>query len=527
MFGILNRKQNDVLQHAHSVLASFKEKAEDGWILTSEKDTIPISGYQNLAGKSCLIYCKNPFINKYTLGLDGKMYESISPNTTIKATIRDYLKEMLERSDGEYSVALTNGNEIAVARDALGRKPIFYAYNDEICAFSSNKEYLWHIGLKNVKPLRSGQLALLSKSHVDISNTTEIKKPEQFQKDFKKVITEYHRLIHESVVKRLKDYRKVGVLLSGGVDSTLLAKLVMDFSKRLGIEMIAYTAGTKDSADIEYASRFAKATGLNHKTRMLGLKEIEKVLPKVIKVVEERDFVQIEAGIGVFSAEEIAAQDGVEVIFSGQGPDEMWGGYSWYPKVVEKEGYEEFFNKSWSDLQRADIETLDRENKIANFLGLDIVFPYLDTELVELAMSVAPELKIISPDDQLGKRPHRAVAKQAGVPPEYADRGKDAAQHGTGIHDLLDELTRSKGFTRKSINRIGYESNKITAEKLGSSSRYGYKYGDKKMWMIDDHIQFFFDVIAYGLRLLNDDERKKIEKFITSFRYNDTICNKG
>jgi asparagine synthase (glutamine-hydrolysing) len=517
MFGILNRKQKDVLQHVHSILATIKEKKEDGWILTSEKDTIPISGYQNLAGKSCLIYCKSPFINSHTFGLDGKMYESMGPSNSIKATIRDYLNETLKRSDGEYSVALTNGNEIAVARDALGRKPIFYAYNDEICAFSSNKKYLWRIGLRNVKPLRGGQLALLSKSGVNVSNTTEIRKPKQFQMDLKSVTTEYHRLIHESVVKRLRYYRKVGVLLSGGVDSTLLAKLVMDFSKRLGIEMIAYTAGTKDSVDVEYAKRFAKAMGFNHKIRMLDLKEIEKVLPRVIRAIEERDFVQIEAGIGVFSAEEIAAQDGVEVIFSGQGPDEMWGGYSWYPKVIQKEGYEEFFNKSWTDLQRVDIETLDRENKIAKFLGLDIVFPYIDTELVKLAISVAPELKIISSDDELGKRPHRAVAKQAGVPPAYADRGKDAAQHGTGIHDLLDKLAQSKGFTQESINKIGYESDKITTEKLGSSSRYGYKFGNKKMWMIDNYIQFFFDVITYGLGLLNDDEREKIAEYVGSF----------
>jgi asparagine synthase (glutamine-hydrolysing) len=310
----------------------------------------------------------------------------------------------------------------------------------------------------------------------------------------------------------------VGVLLSGGVDSTLLAKLAMDFSKRLGIHVKAYTAGTKDSVDVKYARQFAAEMGLDHTIRVLDLKNIEKAIPKVIEAVEERDFVQIEAGIGVFSAEEIAAQDGVEVIFSGQGPDEMWGGYSWYPQVIGKEGYEGFFEKSWKDLLRADIETLDRENKIAKFHGLDVVFPYIETELVELAMSVAPELKIISPDDELGKRPHRAVAKQAGVPPAYADRGKDAAQHGTGIHDLLDELARSKGFTQELINKIGYESKNVTEEKLGSSSRYGYKYGDKKMWMVDDHIQFFFDVMAFGLGLLNDNEREKIAKYVGSFR---------
>lgn len=518
MFGILHKMNKDVLPYLNTMLDASRENKEDGWILTSETDAHSLADIDKLSPNTSFIFSRKPFTKKCTFGLEGNIFNGMAFDTRTKATIQDRIREILAKIDGEYALALTNGSEIAVARDALGRKPVFFAQNDQLTAFASHKKYLWEIGLKNAKPLRAGHLAVLNRSGIQISKAVAQKKPEVTQENFEQIVVTYHKLIHEAVVKRLKDFRKVGVLLSGGVDSTLLAKFVLDLSKRLGTEVITYTAGTESSIDVAYAKRFAQATGLNHKIKKLGIKELEDIIPRVIKAVEERDFVQIEAGIGVFAAEEIAAQDGIEVIFSGQGPDELWGGYNWYPKLIEEEGYEKFQEFSLMDLQRADIETLDRENKIASTHGLEVVFPYIDNELVDLAMSVPPQLKIFSSDDKLGKRPHREMAKRAGVPPEFADRGKDAAQHGTGIHDLLSILAQRKGFDPQKIDRINYSGTDISIERLGSSSRYGYKYDDKSKWMIDENIQFFFDVMAYGMGLLNEQEREKIAEYINAYR---------
>jgi asparagine synthase (glutamine-hydrolysing) len=208
---------------------------------------------------------------------------------------------------------------------------------------------------------------------------------------------------------------------------------------------------------------------------------------------------------------EMAKQDGMEIVFSGQGADELWGGYVWDAEIIEEKGYEEFVRREWEDIGRADIETLDRENKLASWLGLEARFPYLDLAVIKLAANVAPQLKVRSPRDKLGKYVHRRLAQILGIPSRYAYRHKDAAQHGSGIHAVLDYIARRDGFTPETVARLGYAPEEIATEKLSSSGRYGYKYSDKKLWTVPPHVQLYFDILAYKFGLLNQAERDKLK----------------
>jgi len=426
------------------------------------------------------------------------------------------LKLVAPELDGAYCLAASDGQQVVIMRDSAGLRPLFYAENGELRAFASMKKALWKIGLRDVKPLRAGKLTSITGDVIftDEAQLWERKETKAVMDDSTIVVDSYCALLKKAVEKRLQNINKVGVLVSGGVDSCLIAKLVADMAANRGIEVTAYTAGVYGAADVEYAESFAREFGLKHKVRSLSKEAIESYIPQVINSVEERDMVQIEAGIGVYAALEMAAQDGVNVIFSGQGPDELWGGYSWYPEVIAIEGYEGLEERMLGDLARSDIETLDRENRLAMAHGLEKVFPYIDAEIVRLAMSVSPRIKITSDQDRVGKRPHREAAKRLGLPPKYADRSKDAAQHGTGIHDTLDAIARKYNFTPELVNRIGYLSGLVSDEKLASSTRYGYQYAEKELWETPEHVQFFLDALAYKCDMLNEAERTKIEKFL-------------
>jgi len=276
----------------------------------------------------------------------------------------------------------------------------------------------------------------------------------------------------------------------------------------------AYTAGLADSRDVSFAREFARSLGIDHRIRVLRLDDVERYIPKVIDAVEERDFIQIETGIAIYAAVDIASQDGIKIIFSGQGPDELWGGYSWYPDVLGRDGRQELSRRMWDDFARADVETLDRENKIARAHNAEAMFPYLDHDVVKLALSVASELKVTSKNDRVGKHPHRELARKIGIPDKYANRNKEAAQHGSGIHDILDTIARRNGFNAALVARIGYASNKITTEKMGSSARYGYRYARGDMWQIPEHVQLYLDATAYNEDMLNKPEKKKIQPFL-------------
>jgi len=303
-------------------------------------------------------------------------------------------------------------------------------------------------------------------------------------------------------------------LLSGGVDSCLIAKLLWDIASPAGIKVTAYTAGLAGSHDISFAGEFARSLGMDHRLRMLSLDDVERYIPRVINAVEERDFIQIETGVAIYAAVDIARQDGITVIFSGQGPDELWGGYSWYPDVLGQDGRQELSRRMGDDLARADVETLDRENKIARAHNAEAMFPYLDRDVVKLALSVASELKVTSKNDRLGKHPHRQLARKIGIPPKYANRRKEAVQHSSGIHSILDAIARRNGFNAALVKRIGYASNKITTEKMGSSARYGYRYARGDMWQIPQHVQLYLDATAYNEDMLNKPERGKIQSFL-------------
>ena len=427
----------------------------------------------------------------------------------------DALKQVSPTLDGEFCLAASDGKQVVLMRDFAGLRPAFYAENDQLFAFASRKKALWELGMRNVRPLRAGMIASFGRDGIIIDEAYSLSEMNiQATTDVAEVVDSYCALLKASVEKRLQNVKRVAALVSGGVDSCLIAKLVSDIALMRGIEVTIYTAGVEGATDIEYAKRFAQELELKHKVRILSQDEIESYIPRVATAVEERDLVQIETGIGVYAAVEMASQDSIRVIFSGQGPDELWGGYSWYPQVIAEDGYDGLLHNMWGDLERADIETFDRENRIAMAHGVEKVFPYADIEVVKLAMSVSPQLKITSAEDRVGKRPHREAAKRLGLPAEYADRSKDAAQHGTGIHCTLDAIARKNGFTPELVEHVGYDSEEVSQEKLASSTRYGYLYAEKQLWQTPQHVQFFFDSVAYRNNMLNEAERSRIRRFL-------------
>jgi len=549
--GVFNRANEDVTTEINSMMQPLSHKsAAQAWLVSREKarkwqeDNEPLKG--PIMGQVSFNIREQPAeqpsfdcAGNLAVLFEGELYNS----QTLKAKLASHhklpiggaseivahmleevyednlagaLKKVVRLLDGPYCIAVSNGTEIIVVRDPAGLRPAFYADNSELQAFASNKTALWRIGLRNVKPLRAGMLASLSRRGVrlDEAYTLDNLGNKAVIDDLEAVVDSYCNLLISAVDKQTDNLERLGVLISGGVDSCLAAKLATEAAAEEGIEVIAYTAGTYGASDFEYAEHFARELGLKHRVRRLSQNEVESYIPSVVAAVEERDMVQIEAGIGIYAALEMASQGGVKAIFSGQGPDELWGGYSWYPQIIAQGSYEELLQTMYDDLARGDIETFDRENKVALAHGVEQLFPYVDTEIIKLAMSVSPRLKVTSDKDALGKHPHRHAARRLGLPAEYAYRGKNAAQHGTGIHDALDTIARKNGFTPQLIADTGYNSEEVSQEKLASSTRYGYQYGEEELWQVSQHVQFFLDSIAYENDLLNEVERSKIEEFL-------------
>ena len=233
------------------------------------------------------------------------------------------------------------------------------------------------------------------------------------------------------------------------------------------------------------------------------------MLPRIVDVIEDNNVGQVEVAIPVFAAIETAHQDGMRVMYTGQGVDELFGGYSWYPRIVEREGYRILGKHMADDLSLLYKETLEREDKIAMYHSVEIREPYLDNEVVRVALRTNLELNVTGKNDSYGKRVHRDLAIKLGIPADIAYRKKEAAQHGSGIHDALDIIARNNGYDPSTIPEY-YLKELMSREKIGSSQRYGYDYGDLSLWAVPPHTQLYLDNLGYSRRPAIEIRRSKV-----------------
>jgi asparagine synthase (glutamine-hydrolysing) len=295
----------------------------------------------------------------------------------------------------------------------------------------------------------------------------------------------------------------VGIIFSGGIDSVLIAYLV----HKMGVPFTCYTAGGKGARDLEWAESVARRFNFPLKAKTLMMEEIQTLIPQVIKDIEDHSSNQVEVSIPIYAAVRMAQEEGERVILTGQGADELFGGYPWYSKIVEQEGYKSFEKHSWEDTFLLYKECLEREDKISMAHSLELRVPFLDVEVIQAAFQISPELKIRPSGDRLGKRIHREYGASIGIPEGVAFREKEAAQHGANIHDAIELLAGKTGITETNLKDAGYDPNQSVTEKLGSSSRYGFRYGDHHLWKPQAQVQYYLDCQAADLNVLPQDSR--------------------
>ncbi|MGD1836371.1 MAG: asparagine synthase (glutamine-hydrolyzing) [Nitrososphaeraceae archaeon] len=406
------------------------------------------------------------------------------------------LQKTINELDGVYALSIIDqsNDTIYLIRDKLGIRQLYYAENSKLIAFASERKALWEIGLNEPTiSVLPGHCICISKN---VSNQIRLSDPpihknNPVYNNMKNAVDIYEKLLLSSIKKRTQDLKKVGVIFSGGIDSVLIALLVKKFVDNV----VCYTSGIEGSPDIEFAKSIANKLNLDLRINELNSRYVENIIPKIINTIETNNMTQVEVAIPIYSAVELAAEDGMKVVFSGQGADELFGGYSWYPNILKKQGYEKLQEYLITDLLLLYKECLEREDKITMAHGIEMRVPFLDPKIVKFATSINLRLNIVNSDDIFGKRVHRELAKKIGLDHSIAYRKKDAAQHGSGIHDVLKKLAVKNGYD---ITKITDEYSKkfISREKLGSSERYGHLFTNEPVWDTDLSLQLYFDSIV-------------------------------
>ncbi|MCP3682839.1 MAG: asparagine synthase [bacterium] len=240
--------------------------------------------------------------------------------------------------------------------------------------------------------------------------------------------------LEEAVQARAKD--NFGILLSGGIDSSLLALI----AKKPNHDFTCYSVGLKNSEDLEWAQKASLLMHLKLKTRILSLDEAETIIKKVTKILKEPSVVKVGVASVVYAAAEIAKKDKIKTLFSGLGSEELFAGYQRHKlaKDVNKE--------CWSGLRGMWSRDLERDFIIAKKAKIKLATPFLDKNVIKTSMSIPSKYKLTKETD---KAIIREVALDLGLPREIAYRKKRAAQYGSSFDKAIKKLSKKHGFKTK------------------------------------------------------------------------------
>lgn len=385
---------------------------------------------------------------------------------TYQGDLLDTVKKVGALLDGMYSLAVTDGKSIVVARDPIGKKPMYYIKNDNVMYFASEKKALWN-GEDQPKRLNPGEILFMDDKGFSVHEGHMLQLPQIDIIDFREAVERYKEVLIKAVEKRLAGLHEttLGVIFSGGIDSVLVAQLL----QREGKNIVCYCTGTEDSGDMIAARSVADDLGLELKTTVIDEKLVEDILPEIIRNVEECGLLQVEVAIPMYMAAKMAAEDNIRVMYTGQAADELFAGYPWYNDVLSEYGFLRLHEKLWEDLNYLYTDTLEREDKLTMAHSIELRAPYLDKDVIAMAMRISPRLKLEGKDDLMRKRVHRQAAAELGVPPYLAFRTKDPAQSGSGIHGIIEKIA---SHSNEKIDERLAEIN------VGRDKGSLYRYGD-------------------------------------------------
>ena len=182
-----------------------------------------------------------------------------------------------------------DGENLAIARDPLGVKPLFYAQNDELKGFASTKQSLKSVGFTDIDTLKPEHILY---NWEDVSPAQPI-----YEKVFEGDVAKIDKMLRLSVVKRVQGLSEIGVIFSGGLDSSYLALLLKEISENVPLKIKLYAVGAEGSKDVEaaiYASKF-----LNLDLEIFEVTEdlVREALPDVVKAIGDDNLMKVGVGL--------------------------------------------------------------------------------------------------------------------------------------------------------------------------------------------------------------------------------------
>lgn len=362
----------------------------------------------------------------------GYSFKSDSDCEILLPMYREYGTEMFSMLDAEFVCIIydKNKDEFIAARDPIGIRPMYCGYDKNgVLVLASEPKNL--VGLcRHIFPFPPGHYYKDGEfiCYCDITSFDSV-----CHDNIEEVCKNIHDKLIEGVRKRLVADAKVGFLLSGGLDSSLVCAIA---AKSLRTPIRTFAIGmSEDAIDLKYAREVAEFIGSEHTEVYMTPEDVIGSLEKVIELLGTYDITTIRASIGMYHVcRAIHDTTDIRVILTGEISDELFG-YKYTDFAPCAEAFEEESQKRVRELHMYDVLRADR---CISVNSLEARVPFGDLDFVKYVMAVDPELKL----NKYGKGKYllrRAFESDALLPDDILWREKAAFSDAVG-HSMVDYL---------------------------------------------------------------------------------------
>jgi asparagine synthase (glutamine-hydrolysing) len=238
-------------------------------------------------------------------------------------------------------------------------------------------------------------------------------------------------------VENVKDTGRIGVSFSGGVDSSLLAKICNGF----GCDFMLLTMGFEGSHDVEFSKKIAKMLDMEHKIELISAKSFTGVAKKIWDEIKVDNLSWNENCIAFYYVSKLAKKHKISTVVTANGIDELFCGYNTYRDSISQ-GEDAVFEMMDDKLDN-ETRMMKAVNKISSEFGVKIVQPFLSEKFIKFAKTIPLQYKIKDKNDLVRKHIIRKLALSIGVPGESALKQKKAMQYGSLIHKNLLKVKKT------------------------------------------------------------------------------------
>ena len=225
--------------------------------------------------------------------------------------------------------------------------------------------------------------------------------------------------------------KKIGVAFSGGVDSTLVAKICSD----MNYDVTLLTIGFSESHDILFANEVNEKLNYSHHVLEIDSEQFPEISSKIHDTINTENLSWNENCIAFYYVSKLANSMGIDTVVTANGIDELFCGYNAYREAFS-EGEPKIMQVMDAKLDN-ELKMMKAVNSVASEFNVKILQPLLSANFIQYAKTVPISEKIHDSEDLYRKHIIRELAKDVGVPEISHTKRKKALQYGTKIHRKL------------------------------------------------------------------------------------------